>query len=399
MDEPRGERGRRPSRRRRRTGPRPASCCARASERMIGGVCGGHRALLQRRPDGRAHRRRGARVRWAAPACCSTSPRCCSCRRSRRCRDPGLGEAGGQSVVVVGVIVLLAHRLALSTRRRLPRCRGPRCPSRSWLSRRSRMVARLRERARREPRDIARRAALGVGVLVLCGDPGPRRRQCAAAVGRRRGGGHAGDRRRRDARRRRVLPARALAHPPRGARWACPPARCRRAGHRVRRRGRRARLPPRHSGPTCATNTSSASASWTWTCATRELPPGDTPLKLDVGIGEARLTVPDGRVRGTRGRRRAWAGGRVRRDNGGVDVQLEDHRDAPPRTAGWSWTRTSGWAHSWCATPATSVQLRPPRRFGRDSTRTARHLVGNVGCRSDAVRLGQTSPRSWRESR
>ena len=61
------------------------------------------------------------------------------------------------------------------------------------------------------------------------------------------------------------------------------------------------------------------------------LPPGDTPLEIDVGLGEARLLVPRMCVATT-----ADVGvGEVRifdRDNGGVDVDVEDVPVAPADT-------------------------------------------------------------------
>ena len=61
-----------------------------------------------------------------------------------------------------------------------------------------------------------------------------------------------------------------------------------------------------------------------------DLPRGDVPLKVDLGIGEARVIVPDDVCVATD----AQVGiGEVRtfdRHNGGVDVDVEDRPDAPP---------------------------------------------------------------------
>jgi phage shock protein PspC (stress-responsive transcriptional regulator) len=60
------------------------------------------------------------------------------------------------------------------------------------------------------------------------------------------------------------------------------------------------------------------------------LPAGDVPLELDLGVGEARVIVPDDVCVATS----ADVGiGNVRlfdRDNGGIDVDFEDLPDAPP---------------------------------------------------------------------
>jgi phage shock protein PspC (stress-responsive transcriptional regulator) len=63
-----------------------------------------------------------------------------------------------------------------------------------------------------------------------------------------------------------------------------------------------------------------------------DLPPGDVPLDLDVGIGQAHVIVPDEVCVATD----AEVGmGNVRvfgRDHGGVDVDFEDQRSADPTT-------------------------------------------------------------------
>jgi phage shock protein PspC (stress-responsive transcriptional regulator) len=62
------------------------------------------------------------------------------------------------------------------------------------------------------------------------------------------------------------------------------------------------------------------------------LPPGDTPLEIDVGIGEARLLVPEDVCVATRA---AVGMGEVRvfdRDNSGVDVDVDDAPLAPADT-------------------------------------------------------------------
>jgi hypothetical protein len=61
-----------------------------------------------------------------------------------------------------------------------------------------------------------------------------------------------------------------------------------------------------------------------------DLPPGDVPLSVDLGVGEARLIVPDDVCVATD----AEVGiGEVRtfgRHNGGVDVDFDDRPDAAP---------------------------------------------------------------------
>jgi hypothetical protein len=64
---------------------------------------------------------------------------------------------------------------------------------------------------------------------------------------------------------------------------------------------------------------------------TTDLPPGDTPIELDLGVGEARVIVPRDVCVATD----AHVGmGELRtfeRNNEGIDVDLEDLPDARPR--------------------------------------------------------------------
>jgi phage shock protein PspC (stress-responsive transcriptional regulator) len=62
------------------------------------------------------------------------------------------------------------------------------------------------------------------------------------------------------------------------------------------------------------------------------LPAGDVPLELDVGVGEARVLVPDDVCVATSADVGAGNVSAFGEDNGGVDVDFEDLRDAPPET-------------------------------------------------------------------
>ena len=141
-----------------------------------------------------------------------------------------------------------------------------------------------------EPKDIARRAALGVGVLILCGlvafggafaaAAGPD--WLVAAAGDRRRRGHLAGAFLKPVRWL-VLPAVALAL----AAGTVAAAGIDLDGGVGEREYRPA------SAPTCRIDTSSAWVSWWSTCATPTCPPGDVPLDLDVGIGQARVIVPE----------------------------------------------------------------------------------------------------------
>ena len=56
-----------------------------------------------------------------------------------------------------------------------------------------------------------------------------------------------------------------------------------------------------------------------------DLPAGDVPLEVDLGMGQARVLVPDDMCVATDAPRSAWATSRCfGLDNGGVDVDFED---------------------------------------------------------------------------
>jgi phage shock protein PspC (stress-responsive transcriptional regulator) len=65
---------------------------------------------------------------------------------------------------------------------------------------------------------------------------------------------------------------------------------------------------------------------------TTDLPAGDRPLELDVGVGEARLIVPENVCVATDAKVGVGAVRVFERDSGGVDVDVTDQRDARPDT-------------------------------------------------------------------
>jgi hypothetical protein len=58
------------------------------------------------------------------------------------------------------------------------------------------------------------------------------------------------------------------------------------------------------------------------------LPPGDVPMEIDLGIGEARVIVPDDVCVATDAQVGIGEARTFELDNGGVDVELEDLPDA-----------------------------------------------------------------------
>jgi hypothetical protein len=63
-----------------------------------------------------------------------------------------------------------------------------------------------------------------------------------------------------------------------------------------------------------------------------DLPAGDVPVKIDLGIGDARLIVPDGVCVATDAQVAIGEARTFDLQNGGVDVNLEDAPNAPPST-------------------------------------------------------------------
>ena len=64
-----------------------------------------------------------------------------------------------------------------------------------------------------------------------------------------------------------------------------------------------------------------------------ELPAGDTPLEIDLGSGSGALIVPDDVCVATTPTSGVGAVTAFDTDNGGVDVDFQDSRDAPPETS------------------------------------------------------------------
>ncbi len=114
-----------------------------------------------------------------------------------------------------------------------------------------------------------------------------------------------------------------------------------------------------------------------------DLPPGDTPLEVDLGIGEVRLTVPADVCVATEADVGVGQARVLGEANEGVDVQVVDRREAPPAAKRLVLNADVG---------VGALRVRdtndPPfdhERFGRDwhdNTEDTPH--GNRACRSDA---------------
>jgi phage shock protein PspC (stress-responsive transcriptional regulator) len=114
-----------------------------------------------------------------------------------------------------------------------------------------------------------------------------------------------------------------------------------------------------------------------------DLPPGDTPLEVDLGIGEVRLTVPADVCVATDADVGVGQARVLGQANDGVDVQVVDRREAPPAAKRLILNADVG---------VGALRVRdtndPPfdyERFGRDwhdNTEDTPH--GNKACRSNA---------------
>jgi hypothetical protein len=61
-----------------------------------------------------------------------------------------------------------------------------------------------------------------------------------------------------------------------------------------------------------------------------DLPPGDVPMQLDLGIGDARVIVPDGVCVATKAHVGVGEARTFERHSDGIDVDVDDRPDAPP---------------------------------------------------------------------
>ena len=61
-----------------------------------------------------------------------------------------------------------------------------------------------------------------------------------------------------------------------------------------------------------------------------DLPPGDTPLEIDLGIGDVRVAVPTDVCVATKADVGVGEVNVLGRTNEGVDVSFQEHPDAPP---------------------------------------------------------------------
>ncbi|MBN1527768.1 MAG: PspC domain-containing protein [Thermoleophilaceae bacterium] len=64
-----------------------------------------------------------------------------------------------------------------------------------------------------------------------------------------------------------------------------------------------------------------------------DLPPGDTPLEVDLGVGDVRIVVPTDVCVASKVDIGAGEARVLGRHNDGVDVRYEEHPDAPPSTS------------------------------------------------------------------
>ena len=115
-----------------------------------------------------------------------------------------------------------------------------------------------------------------------------------------------------------------------------------------------------------------------------DLPAGDTPLKLDVGVGEARLVVPEDVCVASAAQIGIGGVEVFDRENGGIDVDWDDR---PPAAAGASRVVVDadvGVGALVVRHDRSDDGFGPGRRFGR--FRDSDDEVGNAGCRRSGAR-------------
>ena len=107
-----------------------------------------------------------------------------------------------------------------------------------------------------------------------------------------------------------------------------------------------------------------------------DLPPGDTPLEIDLGIGDVRLAVPTDVCVATKADVGVGEVNVLGRTNEGVDVSFEEHPDAPPSVSRLVLDAEIGLGRSRYATrttrrSASTARSRPrPRRSTATPTPT-----------------------------
>jgi phage shock protein PspC (stress-responsive transcriptional regulator) len=129
-----------------------------------------------------------------------------------------------------------------------------------------------------------------------------------------------------------------------------------------------------------------------------DLPAGDTPLEIDLGVGSARLIVPDDVCVATTANIGAGYAGVFENDNDGIDVDFDDQRDSPPGTSRLVVDADIGFGELLIGHPSATfipreTDYRFDRDFDRDFDRGFGHDRGDRGINRACDVRGESEPR------
>ena len=121
-----------------------------------------------------------------------------------------------------------------------------------------------------------------------------------------------------------------------------------------------------------------------------DLPPGDVAMKVDLGVGEARVIVPEGVCVATKAHVGVGEARTFERHSEGIDVDVDDQPGARP-------TRTRLLVDADVGVGSLRVGHSPSTRSAGCSSITRRDRLRARRTRGLCVRVGPTSPRSSRD--
>lgn len=129
-----------------------------------------------------------------------------------------------------------------------------------------------------------------------------------------------------------------------------------------------------------------------------DLPAGDTPLEIDLGVGSARLIVPDDVCVATTANIGAGYAGVFESDNEGIDVDFDDQRDSPPGTSRLVVDADIGFGELLIGHPSATfipreTDYRFDRDFDQDFDRGFGHDRGDRGINRACDIRGESEPR------
>jgi phage shock protein PspC (stress-responsive transcriptional regulator) len=128
-----------------------------------------------------------------------------------------------------------------------------------------------------------------------------------------------------------------------------------------------------------------------------DLPAGDTPLEIDLGVGSARLIIPDDVCVATSANIGAGYAGAFENDGEGIDVDFEDLRDAPAGTSRLVVNADVGFGELLIGHPSATfnpfdTDYRFDRDFDQDFDRGFGHDRGDRGINRACDDRGESEP-------